>query len=68
MIFCFLALDLAIAKLIERIDMTKIKMSGWGWLYLTVVLDWYTKEIVGYSLGLQSRTEDWYFNKEPVLT
>jgi len=24
-----------------------------------VVLDWYTKEIVGYSLGLQSRTEDW---------
>ena len=21
------------------IDMTKIKMAGWGWLYLTVVLD-----------------------------
>lgn len=41
------------------IDMTKIKMSGWGWLYLTVVLDWYTKEIIGYSLGLQSKTEDW---------
>jgi len=35
----------------------------WGyrrvWLYLTVVLDWYTKEIIGYSLGLQSKTEDW---------
>ena len=29
------------------IDMTKIKMASWGWLYLTVVLDWYTKEIVG---------------------
>ena len=41
------------------IDMTKIKMAGWGWLYLTVVLDWYTKEIVGYHLGLQSKTEDW---------
>jgi transposase InsO family protein len=41
------------------IDMTKIKMSGWGWLYLTVVLDWYTKEIIGYHLGLQSKTEDW---------
>jgi putative transposase len=23
------------------------------------VLDWYTKEIIGYNLGLQSRIEDW---------
>ena len=41
------------------IDMTKIRMTTWGWLYLSVVLDWHTKEIVGYSLGLQSKTEDW---------
>lgn len=41
------------------IDMTKIRMATWGWLYLVVVLDWYTKEIVGYSLGIQSKTEDW---------
>jgi transposase InsO family protein len=41
------------------IDMTKIKTSSWGWLYLTVVLDWFTKEIVGYSLSIQSKTEDW---------
>jgi len=41
------------------IDMTKIRMSTWGWLYLTVVLDWHTKEIVGYSLSLQSKTDDW---------
>jgi len=41
------------------IDMTKIKMAGWGWLYLCVVLDWYSKEIIGYSLGIQSKTEDW---------
>ncbi|MBI2138483.1 transposase family protein, partial [Candidatus Woesearchaeota archaeon] len=41
------------------IDMTKIKMATWGWLYLVVVLDWYTKEIVGYSLGIQSKTDDW---------
>lgn len=41
------------------IDMTKIKLLSWGWLYLVIVLDWYTKEIVGYSLGLQSKTEDW---------
>ena len=41
------------------IDMTKVKLPTWGWLYLVVVLDWYTKEIVGCSLGLQSKTEDW---------
>ena len=41
------------------IDMTKIRMRTWGWLYLTVVLDWRTKEIVGHSLSLQSKTEDW---------
>ena len=41
------------------IDMTKIKLSSWGWFYLVIVLDWYTKEIVGYSLSLQSKTEDW---------
>ncbi len=41
------------------IDMTKIKMTDWGWLYLTVILDWYTKKMVGYNLGLQSKTEDW---------
>ena len=40
-------------------DMTKIKIASWGWLYLEVVLDWYTKEIIGYSLSLQSKTEDW---------
>jgi transposase InsO family protein len=41
------------------IDMTKIRMATWGWLYLTIVLDWYTKEIIGYSLSLQSKTDDW---------
>lgn len=41
------------------IDMTKIKVGGWGWLYLVVVLDWYTKEIVGYSLSLRSTSRDW---------
>ena len=40
-------------------DMTKIKMSTWGWLYLCIVLDWHTKEIIGYSLSLQSKTDDW---------
>src|SRR5665648_68798 len=26
-------------------DMTKIKIGAWGWYYLVIVLDWYTKEI-----------------------
>ncbi len=39
-------------------DMTKIKLPT-GWVYLHVVKDWYTKEIVGYSLSHRSKTEDW---------
>jgi transposase InsO family protein len=41
------------------IDMTKIMVPTWGWMYLTVVLDWHTKKIVGYDLNVQSRTDDW---------
>lgn len=41
------------------IDMTKIKLHGWGWLYLCIVLDWHTKEIIGHSLSLQSKTDHW---------
>ena len=40
-------------------DMTKIKIGSWGWYYLVIVLDWYTKKIVGYSLSLQSKSQDW---------
>ena len=40
-------------------DMTKLKLASYGWMYLHVVLDWYTKEIIGYSLSLQSKTDDW---------
>jgi transposase InsO family protein len=41
------------------IDMTKIQIAPWGWLYLCIVLDWCTKEIVGYSLSIRSKTDDW---------
>jgi len=41
------------------IDMTKVMVSRWGWLYLHIVLDWYTKKIVGYNLNWQSKTKDW---------
>ena len=40
-------------------DMTKIKIGSWGWYYLVVILDWYTKQIVGYKLSLQSKNKDW---------
>ena len=41
------------------IDMTKVLLESFGWLYLVVVLDWYSKKIVGYSLKLRSRANDW---------
>jgi putative transposase len=41
------------------IDMTKIMVAHWGWLYLHIVLDWYTKKIVGYNLSWRSKTGDW---------
>ena len=40
-------------------DMTKIKLGVFGWIYLHVVLDWFTKEIIGYSVSFQSKTNDW---------
>jgi len=40
-------------------DMTKIKIGSWGWYYLVIVLDCYSKEIIGYRLSLQSKSTDW---------
>jgi transposase InsO family protein len=41
------------------IDMTKVMIPYWGWLYLVIVLDWFTKKIVGYSLSARSKANDW---------
>ena len=41
------------------IDMTKFMIQGVGWAYLHIVLDWYTRKIVGYSIALRSRTAEW---------
>jgi putative transposase len=41
------------------IDMTKFLVEEIGWVYLVVVLDWYTRKIVGYHLDLRSKTADW---------
>jgi putative transposase len=41
------------------IDMTKVLVHGFGWIYIVVVLDWYTKAIVGYHVGSQSTARHW---------
>ena len=41
------------------IDMTKVLVDGGGWMYLVVVLDWYTKTIVGHYAGLQATAQHW---------
>ena len=41
------------------IDMTKVMVEGFGWMYIVIVLDWYTKKIVGYYTGMQCRSEHW---------
>lgn len=40
-------------------DMTKFIIDGLGWVYLVIVLDWYTKKIVGWDLALRSKTAEW---------
>jgi len=40
-------------------DMTKFYVDTVGWLYLVVVLDWFTKKIVGWNLSLRSKAEQW---------
>jgi len=46
------------------IDMTKFMIPVIGWTYLVIVLDWYTKKIVGGDIALRSpakggRKEHW---------
>jgi putative transposase len=33
------------------IEMTKVLVEGFGWVDIVLVLDWYTKKMVGYSAG-----------------
>jgi len=41
------------------IDMTKVMVEGFGWMYIVVVLDWYTKKIVGYYAGMECKSRHW---------
>jgi transposase InsO family protein len=41
------------------IDMTKVLVQGFGWVYIVVVLDWYTKTIVGHYAGMRCTAQHW---------
>ena len=41
------------------IDMTKFMMPKLGWVYLVVVLDWYSRKIVGFEMSLRCRRQEW---------
>jgi putative transposase len=41
------------------IDMTTVLVQGFGWVSIVVVLDWYTKMIVGHYVGLQCKGLHW---------
>lgn len=34
-------------------------IEGFGWVYVVLVLDWYTKKIVGHYAGIQCKAEHW---------
>jgi putative transposase len=41
------------------IEMPKVLVEGFGWVYIVVVLDWYTKMIVGYDAGTPCQAQQW---------
>lgn len=41
------------------IDMTKVMVNDFSWIYIVVVLDWYSKKIVGYYTGMQCTSKHW---------
>lgn len=41
------------------IDMTQVMVEPLGWMSVVIGLDWYTKKIVGHSVGLQAKTSQW---------
>lgn len=42
------------------IDMTKFMIPSLGWCYLIVVLDWFTKKVVGWDVCLRARSREWF--------
>jgi putative transposase len=50
------------------IDMTKFLIPSIGWGYLVIVLDWYTKKIVGWNVSVRSRAGEWKQVLEQAVT
>jgi putative transposase len=46
---------------------TKVLVEPVGWVYLVLVLDWYTKKIVGHYAGLQAKTAHWLLALEQAV-
>ena len=42
------------------INMTKFMITGPGWGYLVVVLDWFSQKVVGWQLSVRYRTQEWH--------
>jgi putative transposase len=41
------------------IGTTKVLVEGFGWVYIVLVLDWYTKKIAGYQADLRCTAQQW---------
>lgn len=41
------------------IDMTKFLIPGLGWVYLEIIIDWFTKKIIAWDVDLRSRSAEW---------
>lgn len=41
------------------VDMTKVMIDSFGWVYVVLVKDWYTKKIVGHYAGIQCKAKHW---------
>ena len=41
------------------IDMTKVMIPAFGWVYLHVVIDWGTKKLLSAHMSLTSKSSDW---------
>jgi transposase InsO family protein len=50
------------------IDMTKVWVEGFGWIYVVLGLDCYTKTIVGYYAAMQYRAQHWLAAFMPVCS
>ncbi len=48
--------------------MTKAMLEGFGWLYIVLVVDWYTKKIVDHYAGLRCRTWQWLVGREAAVS